>query len=71
MNIVNKIVGENKKIWDGKIKYAIWEEHTTTKTSTGKTPFELVYGMEAQFPINIQIPTLKLTQHFTTYKEKL
>jgi len=23
MNIVKKIVGENKKIWDGKIKYAL------------------------------------------------
>jgi hypothetical protein len=71
MNIVKKIVGENKKTWDGKIKYALWLDHTTTKNSTGKTHFELVYGMEAQFPINIQIPTLQLTQHFTTYKEKL
>jgi hypothetical protein len=38
MNIVKKIVGENKKSWDGKIKYALWEDHTTVKTSTGKTP---------------------------------
>jgi hypothetical protein len=49
MNIVKKIVGENKKSWDNKIKYALWEDHTTTKTSTGKTPFELVYGLEACF----------------------
>jgi transposase InsO family protein len=47
MNIMKKIVGENKKSWDGKIKYALWEDRTTVKTSTGKTPFELVYGMEA------------------------
>jgi transposase InsO family protein len=58
MNIVNKIVGENKKAWDSKIKYALWADCITTKTSTGKTPFELVYGLEAKFPVNLQIPTL-------------
>jgi transposase InsO family protein len=39
MNIVKKIVGENKKSWDNKIKYAPWADCTTTKTSIGKTPF--------------------------------
>jgi transposase InsO family protein len=58
MNIVKKIVGENKKAWDSKIKYALWEDRITTKTSIGKTPFELVYGLEAKLPINLQIPTL-------------
>jgi hypothetical protein len=55
---VKKIVGENKKSWDGRIKYALWEDHTITKTSTGKTHFELFYDMEAQFHINIQILSL-------------
>jgi len=36
-----------------------------------KTPFELVYGMEEQFPINLQIPTLQISQHFTIDKEAL
>jgi hypothetical protein len=71
MNIVKKIVGENKKSWDGKIKYALWADRTTTKTSTRKTPFELVYGMEVWLPINLQIPNLKLAQHFIMDKEAL
>jgi hypothetical protein len=25
MNIIKKVVGENKKAWDSKIKYALWE----------------------------------------------
>jgi hypothetical protein len=58
MNIVKNIVGENKKGWDSKIKYALWEDHTTTKTSMEKT-------------INLQIPVLQFAQQFTTDKEAL
>jgi hypothetical protein len=71
MKIVNKIVGENNKSWDSKIKYALWANRTTTKTSTGKTPFDLVYGFEARLPINIQISTLQIAQKFSTDKEAL
>jgi hypothetical protein len=46
MNIVKKIIGENKKSWDGKMKYALWVDRTKIKTSTRKTPFELFYKME-------------------------
>jgi len=71
MNIKKKIVQENKKSWDGKIKYSLFANRTTTKTYTKKTYFELVYGMEAQFPMNIQIPSLQLVQTFSTNKEEL
>jgi hypothetical protein len=53
MNILKRVVGENKKSWDSKIKYAMWADQITTKTSTGKTPFELVYGLEAKLPVNL------------------
>jgi hypothetical protein len=66
MNIVKKIVGENKKSWDSKIKYSLWEYHTTTNTSIRKTPFKLVYGIETLLPINLQIPALQVAQHFAT-----
>jgi len=42
MNIVNKIVGDNKKSWDRKNKYVVCEDHTTTKMSIGKTSFEFM-----------------------------
>jgi transposase InsO family protein len=64
MNILKKVVGENKKSWDSKIKYAVWANRITTKTSTGKTPFELVYGLEAKLPVNLQIPILRFTQQY-------
>jgi hypothetical protein len=71
MNILKKVVGENKKSWDRKIKYAVWVDRITTKTSIGKTPFELVYGLEAKLPVNLQIPILCFTQKYTTYAEEI
>jgi transposase InsO family protein len=71
MNILKKVVGENKKSWDSKIKYAVWADRITTKTSTGKTPFELVYGLEAKLPVNLQIPILRFAQQYTTDAEAI
>jgi hypothetical protein len=71
MNILKKVVGENKKSWDSKIKYAVWADRITTKNSIGKTPFELVYGLEAKLLVNIQIPILRFSQQYTTDAEAI
>ena len=71
MNILKKVVGENKKSWDSKIKYAVWADRITTKTSTRKTPFELVYGLEAKLPVNLKIPILRFAQQYTTDAEAI
>ena len=34
--------------------------HTSARTSTGATPFSLVYGMEAILPVEVQIPSLRI-----------
>ena len=39
---------------------ALWAYRTSIKTSTGFTPFQLVYGLEAVLPIECEIPSLKL-----------
>jgi ribonuclease HI len=57
MTIVKKIVGENKRSWDSKIKHALWADRITKKAATGKSPFELVYGLEARLPIHLSLPT--------------
>ena len=49
MTIIKKTVGDNKKAWDSKIKYALWTDRITKKISTGKSPFELVYGLYVTF----------------------
>jgi hypothetical protein len=69
MTIVKKIVGENKRSWDSKIKYALWEDRITKKVATGKSPFKLVYVLDVRFPIHIKLSTYGLLQDFSTGKD--
>jgi len=39
---------------------ALWAYRTSVKTSTGLTPFQLVYGLEAVLPIECEIPSLQM-----------
>jgi hypothetical protein len=38
----------------------LWADHTTTKSSTGFTPFQLVYGQEAILPTELELSFLRL-----------
>ena len=42
------------------LPFAIHGYRTSAHTSTGATPYSLVYGMEAVLPIEIQIPSLRI-----------
>ena len=54
------MVGENKTYWHLQLFFALWAYRTSMKTTTGFTPFQLVYGIEAVLPIECEIPSLKL-----------
>ena len=43
--IMKKIVGDNKRTWDTQIKYVLWIDRIFVKHVTGKSFFELVYGV--------------------------
>ena len=62
MNIIKKVVGDNRKRWDSKIEYAMWANRITTKRATGKSAFELVYRMDVKLPINLKIPVYECLQ---------
>eukprot|EP00253_Pinus_taeda_P003715 PITA_03715 len=62
INIIKKLLEENKKNWHRKLTNALWEDRLSTKKSIGMSPYELVYGMEARFPSSLGIPTIKLLQ---------
>lgn len=69
ITIIKKIVGDNKRAWDSKIKYALWADRITKKSSTGKSPFELVYGLDVTLPVHLRLPAYQLLQGFTSDKD--
>eukprot|EP00253_Pinus_taeda_P006696 PITA_06696 len=59
INIIKKLLEENKKNWHRKLTNSLWVDKLSTKKSIGMSPYELVYGMEAKFPSSLGIPTIK------------
>ena len=59
-HMINRMVGIHKSSWHLKIFSALWAYRTSVKTTTGFTPFQLIYGLEAVIPIECEIPSLKL-----------
>ena len=60
---VKKIIAkatETYKDWHKKIPFALHAYQTRVQTSTGATPYSLVYGMEAVLPIEVEIPSLQV-----------
>lgn len=60
--IVKKMV-VNYKDWHEMLPFALHGYRTLVCTSTGVTPFSLVYGMEAVFPIEVEFPSLRLMEN--------
>ena len=47
-------------MWVEELYNVLWSIRTTTKNSTGETPFIMVYGAEAVLPIEMYEPTLRV-----------
>jgi transposase InsO family protein len=50
INIIKKFLEDNKKAWDSKVKFVVWDDKFTTKRSLGVSPFQLAYGVATIFP---------------------
>ncbi|GLT87856.1 hypothetical protein SLE2022_059130 [Rubroshorea leprosula] len=46
--------------WHEMLPYALYAYKTSVRTSTGATPYSLVYGMEAVLPIELEIPSMRI-----------
>ena len=57
--IIQKMVVTYKD-WHEILPFVLHGYHTFVRTSTGATPFSLVYGMEAVLPIEVEIPSLRV-----------
>ena len=62
VQILSKVTEHKGKNWDLELPSALWAYRTSVKTSTGFTPFRLVYGKEAILPVEVEIPALKMLE---------
>ena len=46
------------KDWHKFLPFALCAYHTSVGTSTGTTPYSLVYGMEVILPVEVEISSL-------------
>ena len=69
------MVSAHKSNWHVQLFFVLWDYRTSAKTATGFTPFQLVYGLEAVFPIECEIPswwlTIELLHHTTEEEQRL
>ncbi|KAI3707588.1 hypothetical protein L6452_26214 [Arctium lappa] len=61
VNSIKKRLKAAKGRWVEELPSVLWENRMTPHTSTGQTPFSLVYGCEAVLPVEVQLPTLRHT----------
>ena len=59
VNNIKKMLFENKRSWDTKLKFSLWADRVTIKKSIGTSPFQLVYGVDALFPVQLASPVIK------------
>eukprot|EP00253_Pinus_taeda_P036107 PITA_36107 len=59
--ILTKTLHLHRRDWAERLPEALWAYRTTWRNTMGHTPYELVYGKQALFPIEFQIKTFKTT----------
>nr|CAN75752.1 hypothetical protein VITISV_030813 [Vitis vinifera] len=57
--ILRKMV-ETSRDWSEKLPFALWAYRTSFRTSTGVTPYSLVYGMETVLPVETKMGSLRV-----------
>jgi len=62
VRIIKKLLEQNQRSWDSKLKFALWDDRVTNKKSIRTSPFKLVYGIVAIFPIQLALSAAKFLQ---------
>ncbi|MCO5610888.1 hypothetical protein L7F22_065130 [Adiantum nelumboides] len=69
--IITKHVRDRPQDWDKHLTAALWAYRISFKVSTQFTPYHLVYGQEALWPIEVELGSLRiLARETTSSKEK-
>jgi hypothetical protein len=61
LKILHRTVSKSGRDWHLQINPALWAYRTSIRTPMGTTPFALVYGVDVVLPIEVKIPTLRIS----------
>jgi hypothetical protein len=64
IKLIKKLLEDNKRAWDSKLKFSLWADRVTTKKSLGISPFQLVYRIEVIFPTQLALSVVNFLQNF-------
>eukprot|EP00253_Pinus_taeda_P034324 PITA_34324 len=56
--ILTKTIASHRRDWDTKLPEALWAYRTTWRSTTGYSPYQLLFGKQPIFPIEFEIQTL-------------
>ena len=70
LKILKKIVDTDGYDWHLQLAPALWAYLTSIYTPIGATPFSLVYGSEVVLPIEIELPSLRISLKNLMSKEE-
>ena len=70
MKILQKTIDATSRDWHLQISPALWAYRTSIHNPIGATPFSLVYGSEAILPIEIELPSLRISLKNLMSKEE-
>nr|XP_025703181.1 uncharacterized protein LOC112803948 [Arachis hypogaea] len=59
LQAIKRKLNNAKGEWANLIPEILWSYNTTIQSTTGETPFKLVYGSKALIPVEVGIPTLR------------
>ena len=65
LNLLSTSSGQHQSEWDTNLRKACLAYHTSVQSTTGYSPFFLMFGREARLPIDIghEQPTLEVPAH--------
>ena len=57
-------MAETSRDWSENLPLTLWAYRTSFRTSTGATPYSLVYSMEAVLPVEIEMGSLRVALEY-------
>ena len=60
--ILTKTIASHRHDWAARLPEALWAYRTTWRSTTGYSPYQLVFGKKLIFPIEFEIQTLRTAQ---------